>query len=334
MDSFSIAQTEYFVKFQRAAGRRVFCYKRENGTVLNFVEADYGKGFKVWRGIGADLNGITKGDAQGVFDLAKENGAFCVRFEGNERSELVSVGGNGKKVFDEVVGGGATKSPRRTILPRFTIILDLKKSEEELLAQMKRKGRYNIKKASEEIVVKKLENPSQVQIDEFYELILKTAKRDSFSSHNKDYYSKMLSAMNGHCALFAGFYKQKMVCAIIVLYDEKNATYYYGASDHEYRHLMAPYLTQLEAIKDAKARGCEVYDFMGVGSVKTPLSGYDCDAKDLEFEKKDPLFGVSEFKQKFGGSLIAFAPAFDLVICKPKYALFNIISFLKRTLKF
>ena len=49
----------------------------------------------------------------------------------------------------------------------------------------------------------------------------------------------------------------------MIVFGNDTATYLFGASDYEYRNLMAPHLLQWQAIKDAKDKDLWFYDFWG-----------------------------------------------------------------------
>jgi lipid II:glycine glycyltransferase (peptidoglycan interpeptide bridge formation enzyme) len=75
--------------------------------------------------------------------------------------------------------------------------------------------------------------------------------------------------------------------------------YYYGASSYEHRNLMAPYLLQWEAMRLCKKSGCDHYDLLGISAP---------DSVD------DPWAGISDFKRKFGGTVITYPPEQTLVL--------------------
>jgi len=168
------------------------------------------------------------------------------------------------------------------IQPKHTLALDLTQSEEEILKQMKPKGRYNIKVAQKHgVSVKEVKS-----LEEFkdYKIIHEeTIKRDKISARSFEYLKNLLSMLkdNGLGTAFIAYYRNKPVSGIIISLVGGKATYMYGASSGEYRNLMAPYLLQWEAIKYAKVRGAKVYDFFGIDEVKWP--------------------GVTRFKKGFGG---------------------------------
>ncbi len=149
----------------------------------------------------------------------------------------------------------------------YTALIDLTKSEEEILASMKPKGRYNIKVAEKnEIVVKKAEITDE-NIEIFYNLMTETTSRDSFSGNTKTFYKNFLNSSKNNL-LFIAYKWDIPVRAWIFVYFWELATYYYWASssDKAYRNLMAPYLLQWTAILEAKSRWCMLYDFLGIAS--------------------------------------------------------------------
>jgi lipid II:glycine glycyltransferase (peptidoglycan interpeptide bridge formation enzyme) len=83
--------------------------------------------------------------------------------------------------------------------------------------------------------------------------------------------------------------------------------YVYGASNDRERNLMPTYLLQWEAIRWARARGCEVYDMWGVPDEDEPVleAGFET--------RSDGLWGVYRFKRGFGGELKRAAQAMDRV---------------------
>jgi len=189
--------------------------------------------------------------------------------------------------------------------PETSLVIDLGASEEEILSQMKPKGRYNIKVAEKHDV--KVE-PSR-DIDAFYELLSKTSNRDGFGIHPKEYYANMLASLGQDGQLLLARYEDRIVAGGIFVYLDEWGIYYYGASDHFYRNLMASYLVQWTAIKEAKDRGCIYYDFLGIAP---------------EGSTKHAWSGVTDFKKKFGGRIVSYPKAKDLVLNPFWYAVYKI----------
>ncbi|MCX6765289.1 MAG: peptidoglycan bridge formation glycyltransferase FemA/FemB family protein [Candidatus Nealsonbacteria bacterium] len=71
------------------------------------------------------------------------------------------------------------------------------------------------------------------------------------------------------------------------------AFYHHGASLSKFNKIPVSYLLQWEAIKEAKKRGCILYNFWGIA----PEIASESDAS----KSKHPWAGLSLFKMGFGG---------------------------------
>ena len=195
-------------------------------------------------------------------------------------------------------------SPHNIQPPR-TITIDIKDSEETILARMKPKCRYNIRLAEKKGVTVRAWD----DISAFHEMMTVTGGRDKFGVHSKEYYQHAFDLFHpkGTCELLVAEYEGKPLASLMVFSNAKRAWYVYGASNDQERNRMPTYLLQWEAIRWAKARGCEEYDLWGVP---------DEDEETLEanFESRhDGLWGVYRFKRGFGGQLKRAAQALDRV---------------------
>ena len=188
--------------------------------------------------------------------------------------------------------------------PENTLIIDLNQSEENILNQMKPKGRYNIKVAQKNgVKIEKYtadntnELPSAVK--EFHQLLITTTERDGFGGHDSNYYLEMLKNLGARNAtLYLADYQGKKIAGLLATHFNNTAIYYFGASSNENRNVMAPYLLQWQAITDAKKTGYHFYDFLGIAP---------------EGAKNHPWAGVTEFKLKFGGARLDYLKAQELV---------------------
>lgn len=146
----------------------------------------------------------------------------------------------------------------RDIQPRHTLILNLHKSTEELLNQMHPKTRYNIRLAEKKGVVIEIDN---TKFKEFNELLKKTTDRQQITLFGEKYFKELLNLpfVNLYLAKYNGQY----IAANIMIFWNHTATYLFGASDYEFRSIMAPHLLQWEAIKNAQKQNCWFYDFWG-----------------------------------------------------------------------
>lgn len=195
-------------------------------------------------------------------------------------------------------------SPHNIQPPR-TIVIDIKGSEAEILARMKQKTRYNIRLAEKKGVIVRTWD----DMESFHKMMLVTGDRDHFGIHSLEYYRcayELFHPMD-MCELLVAEYEGKPLAALMVFARGRRAWYFYGASTDEERNRMPAYLLQWEAMKWAKARGCEEYDLWGVPDEEEPTL-------EANFEKQqDGLWGVYRFKRGFGGELKRVAQAMDRV---------------------
>lgn len=172
--------------------------------------------------------------------------------------------------------------------PEATRILDLALDPDALLAQMKPKGRYNIRLAQRH----DLEVRESDDVAAFHTLLRQTGKRDRFGIHPQKHYQAFLQHLPGAFLLMAYHRAHEPVAGLLGTVWGNTGIYYYGASDERHRALMAPYLLQWEAMKLCKDRGCTRYDLLGIAPIG---SGSD-----------HAWAGISSFKEKFGGTVVEY----------------------------
>ena len=222
------------------------------------------------------------------------------------------------------------KNSDRHIHCEATSIIDLTKPEDELLKNMKPKGRYNIRVAQKHGVRIELSN----DINGFYELIKETSGRDGFIVLPKKKYQAFLKDLLGSFLLLAYVTeKNEPIAGLLGVVwppdgmnglpavaegrrgarnearlrqgfgDQPSAkvgTYYYGASSYAHRASMAPYALQWKAMQICKQSGCETYDLLGIAPPNSP--------------KNHPWQGITSFKEKFGGTLVMYPPEQEIVL--------------------
>jgi len=185
----------------------------------------------------------------------------------------------------------------KQVQPRATLVLDLERDLEAILASFEEKTRYNIRLAEKKGVSVK-EDRSEKGIDAFFDLYQETAKRDKFMVHPRIYYQKirevLFSAVGG--TNFIAFYEGRPIAAVVIFSFGKKLWYMYGASASEYRNVMPNHLLHWEVIKWAKGKGLGEYDLWGI-----PVNP----------EENHPLYGVYRFKKGFKGKLVKYIGAYD-----------------------
>lgn len=198
-------------------------------------------------------------------------------------------------------------------------ILDISLPEDEILKSMKEKGRYNIRLAARKGVKIHIDQ-SQESLDKFYELEKQTGQRDNFIIHERSYYEYLVLTLaeTNHAFVFSASYQNKIIASAILVCYANVGIYYYGASSNEHRNLMAPYLIQWEMIKKSKQMGCKIYDFL-------------CCSLDPA-DKSDPLYGVTQFKRKFGGFMAHFG-AYEYIYMPLLFKLLLILKKLRKIIR-
>ncbi len=197
------------------------------------------------------------------------------------------------------------KLSTHNIQPPRTITISINDTEEQILARMKPKCRYNIRLAEKKgITVRAWDD-----IHAFHEMMTVTGGRDKFGVHSKEYYQRAYELFHpkGTCELLVAEFEGKPLASLMVFANGKRAWYVYGASNDQERNRMPTYLLQWEAIRWAKARGCDEYDLWGVPDENE-------ETLEAQFESRhDGLWGVYRFKRGFGGEVKRAAQAVDRV---------------------
>ncbi len=206
--------------------------------------------------------------------------------------------------------------PARGIQPAATILVDISLPEDEILARMKSKTRYNIRLAGRKGV--SVREGTAADLPTFHQLNQITAVRDGFSVHPAEYYRAVYRQFppENRALLFAEFEGEPLAALMVFAWDGV-AYYLYGASSDAHRNKMPTYLLQWEAMRWAKAHHCHTYDLWGVPNAPAEVL-------EREFStRRDGLWGVYRFKRGFGGKLSYSIGAFDFVYARSLYFLFN-----------
>jgi lipid II:glycine glycyltransferase (peptidoglycan interpeptide bridge formation enzyme) len=179
---------------------------------------------------------------------------------------------------------------------RNTVELDLTLSEEDLLAAMKSKTRYNIRLAGRKGITVRPGTPADFPV--IAAMYAETAARDGFTIRPIPYYLDAWQTLYdaGMAMPLLAEYEGTPVGAVVLVRFGDRTIYMYGASTDRERQRMPNYLLQWEAIRWAKAQGSKVYDFWGAPN---------------EFVESDPLWGVWRFKDGFQGDVVWHIGAWD-----------------------
>jgi lipid II:glycine glycyltransferase (peptidoglycan interpeptide bridge formation enzyme) len=200
--------------------------------------------------------------------------------------------------------------PGRPQFTKYSFVIDLTKSEEDLLKNMKPKTRYNIKVAQKHGVKVAIDNSPEA-FWQFSKLYFETAARQKYYGRTPEYYQIMKNILvpAGIEHLFlASFNNETLIADIFFAFN--NVLYYpYGSSSTLHRETMPAYAVFWEAIKFAKKKGFKSFDMWG-------SLGPNAD-------ENDPWFGFHRLKEGFGGTLVEYIGTYDLIINPLLYKLFN-----------
>jgi len=207
------------------------------------------------------------------------------------------------------------RSGAKSIQPRRTVVVDLTGTEEELLARMKQKTRYNIKLAERKGVRVRASD----DLNTFYQMMRITGLRDGFGVHTLSYYQRAFEifSKDDDCILFMAEYENQPLAGLMAFSHGKRSWYFYGASSDKERNRMPTYLLQWEAMRWAKAKGCISYDLWGVPDEDESMLEEDFESKTGE------LWGVYRFKRGFGGQIRRSVGAWDRVYRPALYWLYQ-----------
>lgn len=230
--------------------------------------------------------------------------------EGAQESEL------GKKIANSLRHQGWVFSSEQVQF-RNTLLVDLKPSEEMLLAGMKQKTRYNVRLAMRKGVSVRI--GTQDDLGLLYRMYAETSVRDRFVIRDESYYRFLWQTFmsgdrspdinDGPRALpLIAEVSGNPVAALVLFYFAKKAWYIFGMSREAHREKMPNHLLQWEAMRRAKLAGCTTYDLWGAPD---------------EFVQNDPLWGVYRFKEGLGGVVVRHLGAWDLPIRPVIYKLYT-----------
>ena len=189
-----------------------------------------------------------------------------------------------------------------------TIWIEITHSEEDLLANMKQKTRYNIGLAKRKGVTIRRGTSSDLPM--LYNMYAQTAQRDGFVIRARDYYLTLWEQFiqSGLAVPLIAEVKGEAVAGLVLFFFSGKAWYLHGMSTQKHRNKMPNYLLQWEAIILAREYNCVVYDLWGAPTT---------------FDESDSMWGVYRFKEGLGGRVIRTIATWDYTPRPILYYLYN-----------
>jgi len=167
------------------------------------------------------------------------------------------------------------RKSKNTILPSRTIILDLNRSEAELINDMAKKTRQYIRKSTSEAITIKMVR-SREEIGKCLEVYQQTAKRARFNLHDNQYYYDVIDKLGDHSIVFAVYADDQIISFLWLAISADTAYELYGGMNELGQQLRSNYALKWYAIRKCKEWGIVRYDFGGLldGGVSTFKRGW------------------------------------------------------------
>lgn len=205
-------------------------------------------------------------------------------------------------------------SPIHAMDGEYCWVLNLKKSEEELLSGMRKTTRYLIRQA-QKLGVEINQTRDKSEIEEFLYLYKQTAKRHNFVEHKGVREEFDIFLKNDQITLLKGYFQNKLISVALIIFYNNQAIYHHSASMEQ--KIPVNYLLQWEAIKEARKRNMSYYNFWGIAPAD---------------KKNHPWKGLTIFKQGFGGETVEYLHAKDLPL-SPLYCTTYALELLRKLRK-
>lgn len=198
-------------------------------------------------------------------------------------------------------------------------ILDLTKSEDEIIKHASQGFRRKLRKAQKaEISIEISKDPTVMK--DFCRLETLHAQRQHYVPFSETFLTKQFEAFAKHneVLMFTAKKSGEILAMNFMIFYGNEASYHYGVSSELGTKYSAAPLLHLEAMKEARKRNIKRYNLWGI---------VDRDDTSHRF------YGVSEFKRSFGCDGLKYTPAHDLILKPKKYLLNKFIETTRKKLR-
>ncbi|MBR2658628.1 peptidoglycan bridge formation glycyltransferase FemA/FemB family protein [Candidatus Saccharibacteria bacterium] len=191
-------------------------------------------------------------------------------------------------------------------------ILDLRKSEEEILAGASQGFRRKLRKA-EKNDIEITADKSEKSIDEFCKLEKKHAERQKYVAFSDSFLKKQFEAFakNDEVLIYTARKDGEILAQNFMIFYGPEASYHYGVSSELGTKYSAAPLLHMAAMEEARKRGMIRYNLWGIVGTE---------------EMSHRFYGVSEFKRSFGCEELKYTPAHDLILKPLRYQLNKVVE--------
>lgn len=305
----SFLQSKEWQNFQENLGRKTFRKAGKNWSFLAVLESGT-LNTRLYTPYGPDCNSEEsfKEALKELEKLGREQKATFVRVEPTYGL-----------ADDFLKSCGLKKVAYQQLQPAHTQIIDLSRTEDQLLAEMSQNSRNitrNIHKKG--VTIRTSINPSEVKI--LTDLLAGVAGRNGINTHSFSYYKTQAEVLmlGGSALLYIAELDGAPIAASLVFDGEDTRIYAHAAASDEHRRLQAGTALVGKMILDAKAKGLKYFDLFGIAPEDQP---------------NHPWAGFSRFKKSFGGQSVAYPGACDLPLKPIGYLVYRAYQTLRRKLR-
>jgi lipid II:glycine glycyltransferase (peptidoglycan interpeptide bridge formation enzyme) len=201
----------------------------------------------------------------------------------------------------------------------FAGILDLEKSEEDILAGASQGFRRKLRKA-EKNEIEISADADDASIKDFCKLEKLHAERQKYVAFSSEFLKKQFEAFrkNDEILIYTAKKDGKILAQNFMIFYGPEASYHYGVSSELGTKYSAAPLLHMAAMKEARERGCIRYNLWGIVEPD---------------ETSHRFYGVSEFKRSFGCEELRYTPAHDMILKPAKYQLTKLVEATRKKIR-
>lgn len=227
-------------------------------------------------------------------EYMKNNNLLFIKLEPNY---IPRNGSDRNKLIKLLIERGCLAG--KTLFTPTTFLIDLSRSDEEMLSSFHPKTRYNIKYAARKGVLVNEDN-SDKAFSTYLKLTFETARRQGFYAHSERYHRLMWKHLHTKMVeknlkpiarLLTAKYNGKTLTTWIVFVWKDHLYYPYGASSSEMQNLQPNSAMMWGAISYGKKLGLKTFDLWGREQGK----------------------GFTRFKEGFNPRVVEFLGSWDMV---------------------
>lgn len=264
--------------------------------------------------IGTILRGpnIDQDMLDNITKIASNENAIFVKFEPDVYQRTYTPDLTPTTLIQNYSFSNLVVSPKSAFYP-YSYVVDLAQTEEQLLASLSSKTRYNIKIANRHgVKVEEMTNDQGFEI--YLKLLFETTRRQGFYLHSEQYHRDLWRILKntGKVHIMLASYQGQVLSAFMLFVQKDKLFYPYGSSSGVHKEVMAQNLLMWETVMFGKNHQLKSFDMWG---------SLGPDAKET-----DNGYGFHRFKQGYGGQLVQFVGTYDLVINPQLYQLYNLMD--------